>query len=391
MSRGFAFVCTVSSLSFLFSGTGFTETADTETRLPLEQNQTSTKVSAPFHSFTGKVIKNKVRMRAQPGLEGAIVRELNKGDLFLVIDEVEDFYAVTPPEGTKAFVFRTFVLDGIVEGSHVNVRLEPNVEAPVIAQLNSGDRIEGKICAGNNKWLEIVPPVSSKLYIAKEFVQNIGNAELITTLKRRHAEVVALVKVSREMSEKEFFNSFEEMNLSVIYKNLNKAIQEYTDFPEEAAQAKQLLSNIEAAFLQKKIAYLEAKPKIVETIQVAETKNAPSIHTARVTVWHPIEDAIYNEWALSKKDGKISREEFYQEQKEKSITLTGTIDNYMRPVKNRPGDYVLVNGSNHLPLAFIYSTDINLQDYVGKEVTIDAAERPNNNFAFPAYFVLSVD
>ncbi|MGZ3733102.1 MAG: SH3 domain-containing protein, partial [Parachlamydiaceae bacterium] len=95
--------------------------------------------------FTGKITRNKVRMRLQPSLDALILRELSKDDLLSVVGESNEFYAILPPKDTKAYIFRTYVLDDIVEGSRVNVRLEPAIEAPVIAQLNSGDKVEGII------------------------------------------------------------------------------------------------------------------------------------------------------------------------------------------------------------------------------------------------------
>jgi hypothetical protein len=80
---------------------------------------------------------------------------------------------------------------------------------------------------------------------------------------------------------------------------------------------------------------------------------------------------------------------FYAEQKANASVLTGTVEAYPNPVKNRPGDFIL-KGSE-APIAYLYSTAINLEKYVGKQVTILAAPRPNNHFAFPAYFVLNVE
>ncbi|MEK7339256.1 MAG: hypothetical protein AABZ92_00910, partial [Verrucomicrobiota bacterium] len=57
-------------------------------------------------------------------------------------------------------------------------------------------------------------------------------------------------------------------------------------------------------------------------------------------------------------------------------------------VKNKPGDFILRD--KDIPLAYVYSTVVNLQDLVGKRVSLIATPRPNNNFAFPSYFVLDV-
>ena len=73
-------------------------------------------IERPFTPFTGKIKGRKVRLRATADLEGRVVKELNRQDLLVIVGEKGDFYSVEPPAGSKAYVFRSFVLDGIVEG-----------------------------------------------------------------------------------------------------------------------------------------------------------------------------------------------------------------------------------------------------------------------------------
>ena len=84
-------------------------------------------------------------------------------------------------------------------------------------------------------------------------------------------------------------------------------------------------------------------------------------------------------------------EAFYAEQLDNSLQLRGKIQPYRRVVKNKPGNFVLMDQQDDIPIAFLYSTKVNLDRQIGKTVTLRAAPRPNNNFAFPAYFILSVD
>ncbi len=103
-------------------------------------------------------------MRLRPDLDSRIIKELSKNELVTIIGEKGDFWAVQAPAGTKAFIFRSFVLDNVVEGTRVNVRLEPSLDAPVIAHLSSGDKIEDpSISPINPKWLEIAPPAKHPL------------------------------------------------------------------------------------------------------------------------------------------------------------------------------------------------------------------------------------
>jgi hypothetical protein len=84
-------------------------------------------------------------------------------------------------------------------------------------------------------------------------------------------------------------------------------------------------------------------------------------------------------------------EEFYRQQARDAVSLHGIIEPYNRVIRNKPGDFVLVNQANHLPIAYLYSTQVNLQAKVGQAVSIQAIQRDNHNFAFPAFFVLSVE
>ena len=82
--------------------------------------------------------------------------------------------------------------------------------------------------------------------------------------------------------------------------------------------------------------------------------------------------------------------EFYRNENEKATTLHGILETYQKNIQNRPGDYLLINPTTHMPMAYLYSTQVNLQDKIGQEITVKVSTRPNNHFAFPAYFVLSL-
>ncbi|MFN4174814.1 MAG: hypothetical protein ACK4HV_06910, partial [Parachlamydiaceae bacterium] len=75
------------------------------------ENPPAAKESQKGNVFTGRITKNKVRMRSLPNLEAPVVRELNRNDMVLVTDENDEFYTVAAPQNMKAYIFRTFVLD----------------------------------------------------------------------------------------------------------------------------------------------------------------------------------------------------------------------------------------------------------------------------------------
>lgn len=384
----------------------------TSTPAPVLQHTT------PFKPFAGKIITNKVRLRTQPTTDGPIVKELNKDDLFVIVGEKDDFYAVAPPKDTKAYIFRTFVLDNVVEGSRVNVRIEPNLDAPVIGQLNSGDKIDGTVSSINNKWLEIAPPSSTRFYIAKDYVEKIGEPEIIAKLERRKEEAKQLLANAIQQGNIELARQYNEINLQPVFANLNKLMTEYSDMPQYATRAKELNKQFQDAYLQKKVSYLENRASTPDSFsRIDSSKNEPAASTpnsttltqkpaqtpsptsssnthaavnAKMAAWNSAEEAFYNEWA-KQQPNPTSLAEFYNHQREHAYEIKGVIEPYNRPIKNKPGDYVLINTYNNLPLAYLYSNQINLQEYAGQEVTVKASPRPNNHFAYPAYFVLEVN
>jgi hypothetical protein len=363
-----------------------------------ENEQAQTNITeTPFSSFTGRITRNKVRMRLNPSLDSSVLRELNKDDLLVIVSETEDFYGIQAPNDIKAFVYRTFVLDNVVEGNHVNIRLEPTIEAPVIAQLNAGERVDGVISPINSKWLEITPPKSTQFYVAKDFIEKIGDPTLIETISKRRENINRLLESTYQIAELELQKTYQEIQMSGIFQNLNKIISDKNNSSEQMDKARSMLTLIQDRYLHKKIAFLEEKPK---TVFITKFENAPqdlkvaaepivkNPITAKMLGWFPVEESYFSSWLNQNPDQ--NQEQFEQNQKQESVIVKGLVEAYDRSVKNKPGDYLLVNSTNHLPIAYLYSTKFNLQDVLGEEVVLEVSNRPNNNFAFPAYFVLGI-
>ena len=350
-----------------------------------------------FKKFTGRVLGTSVRLRTHADLESHIIKELKKNELLVIVDEKDDFYAVEPTQDIRAYIFRSFVLDNIVEGNRVNVRLAPDLEAPIINHLSTGKRIDGKICEKNNKWLEIDAPVGTKFFIAKEFIEFAGGPELKAQTDKRVATATQLLESTQLLTQAEMRKPFEEISRDRIIKGYQNIINDYKDFPEFATKAKELLVSFNEAYLEKKISYLEKKASQVasskiteETINLGDSEGKMAISeslTDRMKVWEPVEESLYLSWAAMHR--AKSMDDFYADQKLKSVTISGILEAYGDPVKNKPGDFVVKE--KDIPVAYVYSTHVNLQSLLGKRVNLVATPRPNNSFAFPAYYVLDAE
>ena len=359
--------------------------------------------TSSFKPFTGKVIGNKIRLRAGPSLDGAILKELNKNTLLLIVGEKNDYYAVKPFDNTKVYVYRNYIIDNIVENDRVNVRLKPNLESYILGQLSKKQRIEGKVYSKNNKWYELTPPSTINFYVAKDYIKRAGDSTYYTLMMERKEEVSKLLNSAYFITQKEIKKPFSEMDPQKAISQFEAIIKGYTDFPESVQQAKEGLALLQDNYLQKKIVYLETKanmaPEEKEEIfkevsnlkqEVNTKKIQRKVHsnnlTQKMNTWVCVEEELYNTWTTFHPEKSI--DDFYKEQKANALTLRGRIEPYDQNIQNKPGDYILKG--NDIPLAYLYSIHVDLEKYIGKEITITVSPRPNNNFAFPAYFVNSI-
>jgi hypothetical protein len=342
---------------------------------------------AAFKPFTGKVKGRKVRLRLQPDLESTIVQELSKGQLLSILEDAGDFWAVEAPSDLKTYVFRSFVLDGQIEGNRVNVRLKPDMEAPIVSHLASGDKIQGVVSSINNKWVEIPAPTSSRFYVAKDFIENCGNLEVKAEYEARLKLAKQQLETAEYFVESEMQKDYPSIDFDKMNNSFQVVIQEFAEFSDLVEKAKDSLAKLQEQFLDKRIAYLENRAGESLALEAEQSLIPESGPTDKMKMWLPLEEALYSSWAKASQGSSV--DEYYEEQKLTATRLSGILEPYMAPVKCKPGDYIL--RQDDLPACYVYSTSINLQNLVGKKVTLVGSSRPNNNFAFPAYFVLGVE
>ena len=389
---------------------------------PVLPNTIASSQSTSFEPFTGAITGLKVRLRTQPGIDSHVVKETSTGEMFAVVDETNEYYAVVPPKGTKGYVFRTFVLNDSVEGERVNVRLYPDIDAPVVAQLNTGDKVSAVVSDVNPKWLMLDLPSSSRFYVAKEYIEKRGDIYLIATIEKRKNEAVHHLSGVSLFAQSEIQKPFEQIDFDKINQKFSHLSKEYQDLPDINERVRETVLVFQDIYVQKKVAFLEGKsdrrainndidpahlhrlaklgielkpstmdksladPATTASQEVASPMNDELI-TDKMMVWQPLEESLYHFWAASNSEKTVK--EFYAEEEQNASVLTGIVEPYSRPVKNRPGDFLL--RCENRPVAFLYSTRINLEKHVGQKVTLIAAPRPNHNFAFPAFFVINVE
>lgn len=344
-------------------------------------------------SFTGRIIGNHVRMRTDADLESHVVREIDKGELLVIVGEKNDFYAVEPPSETSGYLFRSYIIDNVVEGTRVNVRLAPDREAPIIGSLNTGDAVEGLICEEKNKWMEIALPSNTHFYIAREFVEYAGKPELKLITEKRKTTVDQLLESAALLTQAELRKPFHEVDVDRLLGNYQTIIDDYSDFDDVVATAKQEYTSLQESYLHRKISFLESKTEALarNPSQLTATPyqlydNSLSI-SDRMKMWEPVEESLYLSWSAM--HHAKTMDDFYVDQKLKATTITGILEEFSDPIKMKPGSHILKD--RDVPVAYIYSTQVNLHELEGKQVSLTVYSRPNNSFAFPAYYVFDAE
>ena len=348
-----------------------------------------------YKPFTAKVLGEGVRLRLAADVESSILKELDKHELLVVKGEVNDFYAVEAPTDMKVYIFRSFVLDNMVEGNRVNVRLQPELTAPVVGFLSTGDRVDGNISTKNHKWLEFSPPNNVHFFIAKEYLEKVGGPELKALRDEKVSNLAHLVESAKLFAQAEMLKSYSEIDFAQVTSNFTEIINDYTEFPKQIAETKSTLAKLQEDFLKKKIEYLENKAMILsKNIELGGEATVASVEPSmlssskdRMKIWEKVEEALYVSWTTKHMNKSIG--DYYEQQKSSSRKISGIVEAYTDSVQRKPGNFIIRD--RDLPRAYVYSTMVDLQKYVGQYVTLVVAERPNNNFAFDAYFALEIE
>lgn len=333
-----------------------------------------------FEPFTGRIRRNKVRMRIQADVNSPIVSELPQSALIAVVGEQDDFYAVRPAEKTKVYVYRTYVLNHTVDACRINVRLQPSIDAPVVGQLHQGERVEGKPSTVDDQWIEIDLPDCLSFYVAKEFIEKAGPASFLNTLQARREEALEWIALGQQAARKALESphpaQYSEMDLTHAYSYFNKVTTQCKDFPDLIARAQQARQLLEEE--------LQRKQRLIASSPPSLPPNMPE----SMTFWIPREQCLFDTWHATNPQKDITA--FYASEKTQAIPLKGIIQPYTRTVQNKPGNFMLIHPTENCPVAFLYSTQVDLQQHVGNTLSLLAVPRPNYNFAFPAYFILSI-
>ena len=121
---------------------------------------------------------NNVRVRSEPSTSSAILSNLNRGDSFTVMGEIENgWYRVTLSDGASGYVYGDYVSfqkpvttrTAYSTGDRVRVRTHPNTSSAVLSHFNRGDSftVVGEI---QNGWYKVALSNGASGYVYGDYV-----------------------------------------------------------------------------------------------------------------------------------------------------------------------------------------------------------------------------
>ena len=343
-----------------------------------------------FAPFTGRVLGNKVRIRLEADLNSPILRQAHRDEVLLVVGEKEGFWAVKPEESRKCYVYRTYILDEVVEANRVNVRLFPSTDAPIVSRLEMGEKVQGAIEKDHPKWYAIDCPENLRFYIDKTYVRFIGANTVYASLKAKQTEAEKALKKAYALLKEEVKKPSDKMRAKAVMQEFEAFISHYKDFPGLIKEARIGLISLQENYTKKKIQELEAsteeKPISIPNLPASLPKKVEQKTAVFTKSWENKEEALYGRW--KKTYPNLSKKTFYEKQKLSAKYIEGFLEKCSESMKSAPGDFVIKLG--HQTIGYVYSTKLNLAHYQGKKIRFLVSPRDNNHYAFPAYFVLDV-
>jgi hypothetical protein len=115
------------------------------------------------------VTAERVNIRSVPNLQGEKMGQVARGDVLSATGERRDgWLEIVPPASAAVWIYGELVAEGVVAASSVRVRSGPGVGYRAVGSLHKGDRVEAVGSKGD--WIRIVPPSSSRAWIAEEYV-----------------------------------------------------------------------------------------------------------------------------------------------------------------------------------------------------------------------------
>lgn len=349
--------------------------------------------------FTGKVQVHCAPLRSAPQADSITVAEVERATLLRVFGKSGDFYQVAPPEGLKAYIASRFVSGESIVGQHVNVRSRPNTESAILGQVNSGDRIKAESLLKAPDWVEIPFPESRKLFIRADLIAKIAGDASFEEYQHQRSDILRALNEAQTLNAEALSQLQDDRPTQISWNTVRAAFEK----AQNLASKSPAFSELEVSSKQQlQEAFLKYQATFAATEQLRKAQTEPTIpqdtkdqtktdatpQLSESNAWTQIEEQQLKDW-LNEHPEK-DRDHYALMQEDQAQILEGKLIPFTRPdLRQKPGDFILM--SQDLPIAYLYSSTIDLQQLNEKTLKLKAVKRDDLGFALPAYCVLTIE
>ncbi|MCS6771141.1 MAG: SH3 domain-containing protein [Kiritimatiellae bacterium] len=115
-----------------------------------------------------RVRSDRVNLRARPDLQAEVVAQAHTGDRLAVRSEIEGWVEIIAPESVDVWAYREFIRDGVVTVNKLNLRAGPGINYSIVGSLPAGSPVT--IRGQFGEWLKVAP-TNATLWVSREFVE----------------------------------------------------------------------------------------------------------------------------------------------------------------------------------------------------------------------------
>ena len=118
-----------------------------------------------------RVTGDRVSIRSAPSLEAEVLDRAMRGDVFRELGRTNVWVAVEAPDYVDAWVSESFLTNGVVIPSRLNVRSGPNRNYAVLTVVEGGTKLEE--LDRFHAWVKVAPPEGSRVWIHTDYTESI--------------------------------------------------------------------------------------------------------------------------------------------------------------------------------------------------------------------------
>ena len=291
--------------------------------------------------FRGKINADNVKLRAGYNENFTSLKNLKKGDDVIVLDRYFCWYQVKLPDDVNCYVSKQYISDdGFVTANQLNVRAGAGEKHHILGKLKKGEPVF--IITRVNDWYKIRPPEGASGWIYEDYLDKI--AEITTSDIPKPTALTNKSLNTKEMIDYEKLPSIKTSNLhNYNTDDLKVIILAYSNF----------CNNYPNSTYKEDLAY---KLNLLNI----QLKNRQDEDTPTIDSRNMIKD---------------------------SINISGTLRDLGRVYGTTATHKLKIKGRTKY---YLKSSNINLDDYIYKEVTIQGNIEDNSS-KYPLINIIKIE